>query len=127
MLAESILDALSFHQAAIATAIPIYGTNGFTADHLDLLKREGVKRVILALDSDEAGRKATDALKEKLEAAGIAVRVVSFPEGIKDANELLVSRNGDAGEVFRQLLDEAELRRAPRAAVLSRAHPSVLP
>ena len=107
ILAESILDALSFHQVGISIAIPIYGTNGFTLDHLDLLKREGVKRVTLALDSDEAGRKATDALRGKLEAAGITVRAVSFPEGIKDANELLVSRNGDAGQVFRQLLDAA--------------------
>ena len=113
ILAESILDALSFHQVGIAIAIPIYGTNGFTPDHLDLLKREGVKRVTLALDSDEAGRKATDALKGKLEAAGITVRAVSFPEGIKDANELLVSRNGDAGQVFRQLLDAAEPAATP--------------
>jgi hypothetical protein len=66
-----------------------------------------VKRVVLALDNDEAGRKGTDALKGKLEAAGITVATVSFPEGIKDANELLVSRNGDAGQVFRQLLDAA--------------------
>jgi energy-coupling factor transporter ATP-binding protein EcfA2 len=110
ILTESILDALSFHQAGIATAIPIYGTNGFTPDHLDTLKREGVKRVILALDNDEPGRKATDAIKEKLTAAGIAVGVASFPAGIKDANELLVSRNGDAGEVFRQVLDAAEPR-----------------
>ena len=40
ILTESILDALSFHQVGIHTAIPIYGTNGFTPDHLDLLKRE---------------------------------------------------------------------------------------
>src|SRR5262249_51051360 len=79
VLTESILDALSFHQAGVVTVIPIYGTNGFTADHLDTLKREGVKRVVLALDSDEAGRKATDALKGKLEAAGIGVRIASFP------------------------------------------------
>jgi 5S rRNA maturation endonuclease (ribonuclease M5) len=110
VLAESVLDALSFHQAGIATAIPIYGTNGFTADHLDTLKREGVKTVILALDNDEAGRRATGAVKEKLTAAGIAVRVASFPTGIKDANELLVSRNGDAGEAFRALLEAAEPR-----------------
>jgi DNA primase len=45
VLTESVLDALSFHQAGIATAIPIYGTNGFTPDHLDLLKRERVQRV----------------------------------------------------------------------------------
>jgi len=108
VLTESVIDALSFHQAGIATAIPIYGTNGFTADHLDLLKREGVRRVILALDSDEAGRKGTDALKGRLQAAGLAVRVASFPAGFKDANELLVSRNGDAGEAFRALLDAAE-------------------
>jgi 5S rRNA maturation endonuclease (ribonuclease M5) len=110
VLTESILDALSFHQVGIGIAIPIYGTNGFTPDHLDLLKREQVKRVVLALDSDDAGRRATDALKGKLQAAGIAVRVASFPSGTKDANELLVSRNGDAGEVLRRCLDEAEPR-----------------
>jgi DNA primase/DNA-binding transcriptional ArsR family regulator len=107
VLTESILDALSFHQVGISIAIPIYGVNGFTPDHLDLLKREGVKRVILALDNDDAGRKGTDALKGKLEAVGITVGALSFPEGIKDANELLVSRNGDAGQVFRQLVDAA--------------------
>jgi DNA primase/DNA-binding transcriptional ArsR family regulator len=107
ILTESVLDALSFHQAGISIAVPIYGVNGFTPDHLDLLKREGVKRVILALDNDDAGRKGTDALKGKLEAVGITVGALAFPEGIKDANELLVSRNGDAGQVFRQLLDAA--------------------
>jgi hypothetical protein len=107
VLTESILDALSFHQAGISIAIPIYGVNGFTPDHLDLLKREGVKRVIVALDNDDAGRKGTDALKGRLGAVGITVGALSFPEGIKDANELLVSRNGDAGQVFRQLLDAA--------------------
>jgi DNA primase len=113
VLAESIFDALSFHQAGVAIAIPIYGTNGFTPEHLDLLKRERVKRVILALDNDEPGRRATDALREKLQAAGLSVRAVSFPAGIKDANELLVSRNGDAGRVFRELLAAAEPRVPP--------------
>jgi DNA primase len=108
VLTESVLDALSFHQAGIATAIPIWGTNGFTADHLDTLKREQVRSVVLALDSDEPGRKATDALKQKLAAAGVAVRVASFPEGVKDANELLVSNNGDALEAFRRVLEAAQ-------------------
>ena len=107
ILTEAILDALSFHQAGVSVAIPLYGVNGFTPDHFDLLKREGVRRVVLALDNDDAGRKGTEALQGKLLAAGIAVRAVSFPEGIKDANELLVSRNGDAAEAFRQLLDVA--------------------
>jgi len=104
ILTESILDALSFHQAGIVNAIPLYGTNGFTSDHLDLLKRESVKRVVLALDNDEAGEKAAEAIKGKISSAGIAVQLASFPDGIKDANELLVSRNGDAGDVFREVL-----------------------
>ncbi len=115
VLAESVLDALSFHQAGVATAIPLYGTNGFTADHLDTLKREGVLETILALDNDEAGKKATDALKERLQAAGLSVRVARYPEGVKDANELLVSKNGDAGETFRRMLEEAEPKPAPAA------------
>jgi DNA primase len=116
VLAESVLDALSFHQAGVGTAIPIYGTSGFTADMLDLLQRESVRRVVLALDNDEPGKKATAALKEKLAAAGIAVRVASLPAGIKDPNELLVSRNGDAGDAFRRMLDDAEPRPEPEPA-----------
>ena len=108
ILTESIFDALSFTQAGVSCAIPLYGTNGFTSDHLDLLERERVSRVTLALDSDAVGRKAADALREKLTEAGLSVRVASFPKGIKDANELLVSRNGDSGLAFAQLLAAAE-------------------
>jgi len=116
ILAESILDALSFHQAGVFTAIPLYGTNGFTPDHMDLLTRERIKRVILALDGDAAGRKATAALKEKLTAAGIDVCVMPYPPNVKDPNELLVSCNGNASDVFRKCLDEAEPRPAPTSA-----------
>ncbi len=91
ILTESVIDACSFHQAGVRNSIPLYGINGFTGDHLDLLKREGVKRVVLALDNDEAGRRATDSIRERLTAAGIEARAVEWPEGVKDANEVLVS------------------------------------
>jgi hypothetical protein len=113
ILAESIIDALSFHQAGISTAIPIYGTNGFTADHFDLLKRERVGRVILALDGDVSGRKATAQLKEKLTAAGLDVRVMPYPPNVKDPNELLVSCNGNASSVFAKCLADAEPKPTP--------------
>jgi len=125
ILTESVLDALSFHQAGISTAIPLYGTNGFTPDHLDTLKREGVREVILALDNDDAGRKAAALLRDKLRAAGLSVRVASLPAGVKDANELLVSRNGDAGDVFRRMLDAAEPQ--PQQAAVNSPHPISLP
>jgi DNA primase catalytic core len=125
ILTESVLDALSFLQAGFSGAIPIYGVNGFTPDHLDLLKREGVTRVILALDGDAPGRKAASSLKAKLQSAGLAVRVASFPPGTKDANSLLVSRNGDATAALRQVLGEAEPKPAPNvSSPLSEETPS---
>ncbi|MDH5658212.1 MAG: CHC2 zinc finger domain-containing protein [Nitrosopumilus sp.] len=108
VLTESVLDALSFHQANVPTAIPIYGTSGFTPDHLDLLKRERVRSVVLALDNDEAGRRATSTLRKKLAAAGLLVRTARFPNRIKDANELLVSVNGPADDVFLALVVSAD-------------------
>jgi energy-coupling factor transporter ATP-binding protein EcfA2 len=48
--------------------------------------------------------------------------VASFPAGTKDANELLVSRNGDAAETLRRCLDEAQPRlRPPEPAASSSA------
>jgi len=78
-----------------------------------LLKREGVKRVVLALDNDEAGRKATDSIKEKLVAVGIAARSVEWPDGVKDANEVLVSWSA---ELLREIASSAPRAgcRAPR-------------
>jgi len=114
VLTGSVLDALSFHEAGIGTAIPLYGTGGFTTDHLDCLKREGVHRVVLALDSDERGRKARETVSEMLEASGIAVCVASLPEGIKDANEFLVASGDDARRAFRRVVDGAKPRPGPR-------------
>lgn len=108
ILTESVLDALSCHQAGLATAIPIYGTQGCTADHLDLLAREQVRTVILALDNDDAGRAATATLRDRLTAAGLTVRIAAYPSGVKDANDLLVSANGNALALFRQVVDQAE-------------------
>ncbi len=108
VITESVIDAISFRQAGIANVIPIYGTSGFTADHLDLLHREQVRRVCLALDNDEPGRRATETLRVKLGAAGVAVRTARWPEGIKDANELLVKSAAGAPQAFRALVQDDE-------------------
>lgn len=120
ILTESVIDACSFHQAGVRNSIPLYGINGFTSDHLDMLKREGVKRAVLALDNDEAGRRATDSIKERLIAAGVEARSVEWPDGVKDANEVLVSWSA---ELLREIASgvrqiewpEARLARAPEA------------
>lgn len=108
LFTESVLDALSFLHAGIPNAIPLYGTNGLTADHWDVLTREHVRAVILALDQDAPGRAATAALSERLLAAGLAVRVLTYPSGIKDANDLLVAAKDEAPAVFAQCVAAAQ-------------------
>ena len=78
---ESVLDALSFLHAGIPSAIPLYGTNGLTTDHWDLLTREHVRTVVLALDQDAPGQAATAALSARFLAAGLAVARAHVPGG----------------------------------------------
>jgi hypothetical protein len=108
LFTESVLDALSFLHAGIPNAIPLYGTNGLTADHWDVLTREHVRTVILALDQDAPGQAATAALSERLLAAGLGVRVLTYPSGIKDANDLLVAAKDEAPTVFAQCVAAAQ-------------------
>jgi DNA primase len=70
---ESVIDALSFLQAGIPNAVPLYGTNGWTPDHDALIEKHRVRRVVLALDTDETGRKAARALTGELRGRGIEV------------------------------------------------------
>lgn len=94
VIAESVIDALSFLEAGIPNAIPMYGANGWTSDHDALLEKHRIRRVIFALDPDKAGQNATAALSRQLEARGIEVRSVALPA--KDPNELLM-REGREG------------------------------
>jgi DNA primase len=87
ILTESIIDALSFIQAGYHNTLPIYGINGFTQDHMDFIVRFRARKVILALDSDEAGAKAAAHIAEKIGKVHIPTQIIELPA--KDANELL--------------------------------------
>jgi DNA primase len=82
-----------------------YGTNGFTAEHLQALKDDRVKTVTIAFDADEPGRKAAAKLKEKLQAEGLAVKVIEPPQG-KDWNEFLLA--GGTKDEVSALMDAAK-------------------
>ncbi len=93
IITESVIDAMSFLEAGIPNAIPIYGVNGWTSDHDDLLEKHRIRRVVLALDSDDAGQKASAAIGAKLLARAIDITNVVFPA--KDANEMLTGLGAD--------------------------------
>jgi DNA primase catalytic core len=120
VIAESVIDALSFLEAGISNVVPIYGTNGWTSEHEALIEHHRIARVILALDSDEAGQRAAAALADKLAGNGLDVRVIELPA--KDANELLVRDGREAfAATWRRLVAEPVTK--PQAAAKEEAAP----
>ena len=115
VITESVFDALSLIEAGVANAVPIYGTNGWTSDHDELLEQHRIRSVILALDNDEAGQIATQALAEKLTGRGIDVRTIALPA--KDVNELLVRDGAEQlAIIWKQLTTSGETAAKEEAA-----------
>lgn len=74
------------------TALAIPGASAH-AGLTESLQQLGLRRVLLALDPDLAGRKATEALLSRLERAGLSVEVASWPEGLGKIDDFLANKN----------------------------------
>ena len=100
ILCESIIDALSFWVAGYRNVTAIYGTNGFTDDHLDALAKYKTKTVLLALDRDDEGEAAANRISKILLESGIGVYRCDFPRATKDANAYIqIAGKGYHGEM----------------------------
>jgi DNA primase len=91
LLVEGPLDVIQLHQAGFTHAVACLGTS-VSALQLQLLRRQGMKHLLIALDGDSAGQAATDKLLEQLQpqlvAGGLSASVVQLPEG-QDADGLI--------------------------------------
>lgn len=76
---EGSLDAVSCWQAGVP-ALAQYGSS-LSRGQVDLLKRIGVRRVVLMYDNDTAGIKATQTAHEMLDGHAILVKDVQYPDG----------------------------------------------
>jgi DNA primase len=106
ILTESIIDTLSLIQLGMENVQPCYGTNGFTEEHLKLLKDKLVKTIIIGFDSDEAGKTAAEKLKLRLLEHDFKVKVITPPQG-KDWNEYLLA--GGTKEEAQELIAKAQI------------------
>ena len=106
ILCESLIDALTFWVNGFRNVTASYGIQGFTEDHLSGLLEHQVKKVYLAYDRDEAGKKAALKLAEKLISEGIECYRVQFPHQM-DANSY-ACQAGDPERSLGQLIRSAE-------------------
>ena len=86
ILCEALLDAMSFWVHGYKNVTASYGTSGFTADHLATFKNNGIERVLIAYDRDDAGNNAAEKLAKDLQQQGFACYRLHFPKGM-DANQ----------------------------------------
>ncbi|MBW3613901.1 MAG: toprim domain-containing protein [Actinobacteria bacterium] len=87
IICESLIDALTLWCAGFRHVTAAYGTEGITAELLDALRANDVRRVLLAFDADDAGDRAAKKLAKSLTAEGVECFRVQFPAGA-DANDV---------------------------------------
>lgn len=80
VLVEGFFDCMKVHQAGIRSVIGLMGSALYTPQRQALLER--FRRIILMLDGDPAGRKATIVIAEHLR-PHCHVRVVLLPDGVQ--------------------------------------------
>ncbi len=102
VICEGQIDVIRCHQGGIETAVAAQGT-AFTEEHVRALKNYA-DSVVMAFDSDEAGKKAAVKSAVLFMDAGIVVRVADLPDG-EDPDSFIASQGAKA---FRELLASAK-------------------
>ncbi len=105
LLVEGQMDAVLAHQAGFSNAVALSGT-ALTDRHLALLKRYS-ENLMLVLDADAAGQKATARSAELALRQGIRVKAVRLPAG-KDPADLVLADEQDFARRIREALPVVE-------------------
>lgn len=87
ILAESLIDALSFWESGFKNVTCAYGVEGFTEEILGAFSFHEIEKCYIAFDRDEAGDRGAARVAEKLMGAGVECFRVLFPKGM-DANDV---------------------------------------
>ena len=100
IITESVIDAAALWSAGLRNVIPVYGVTGLTEEIMAHLVECRVKRVVLLLDADGAGRAAASDMAQRLAAVNIETRSVELR--VKDGAEFIAG--GGTAEDVRRLL-----------------------
>lgn len=90
VLVEGIFDMLNLYDKGLDIAVCCFGTNTIQNDiknKLFLYKVQGITKIYIMFDADEAGQRATKELKPLIEEQGFLVETITLPDGM-DPGEL---------------------------------------
>ena len=94
VLLEGVLDALYLNFKGFKS-VAVGGTS-LSTSQLQALEAVGTKELLMALDMDEPGQRATEKLLRRLAKTSMRAYVVSLPAGYKDADELVRKAGAEA-------------------------------
>lgn len=92
ILCEGYMDVIAMHAAGFTNAVATLGT-ALTEDQARMMARY-TKKVIIAYDMDEAGRRAADRATRMLGDVGLEVRLLTI-SGAKDPDEFIKTFGAD--------------------------------
>lgn len=90
VLVEGIFDLLNTYDKGLRNVVCTFGTGGLlnnTAEKLLPYKVQGITKVFILYDGDEAGRIAAAKIKPLIEEAEFTVEIINLPDGV-DPGEL---------------------------------------
>ncbi len=94
VIVEGQIDALRLIQEGLNITVAGQGT-AFGEEHVDVIRRLGVKEVFLAFDGDDAGREAALKVGNLFQKEGIEVFVLEFKDG--DDPDSILRKEGITG------------------------------
>ena len=78
----------SLHDKGLTNAVCCFGVKNVNVEKLQVLAVQGIERVDIFLDNDEAGQKGAAVIKELCESAEISTRTITFGNKHIDAGAL---------------------------------------
>lgn len=98
IIVEGFFDCISLYKVGIRNSVATMGTS-FTKQHINLLVKNNVKKVILAMDQDSAGQKSIfDAGQMIVQNSLIEVNTIKY-DNCKDLDEY-IKTNNDVKEIL---------------------------
>lgn len=108
ILVESIIDAATIQKYTDYEVLALYGTNGLTEEHIDVIEKlKSLQEIILFFDGDEAGRKATITVSDRLRdfRNDVTFSSVNTPDD-EDVNSLV---QNNKSEILNYLIEKREV------------------
>ena len=102
IVCEGYTDVIAMHEAGFTNAVAALGT-AFRLDHVKLMERQRVNRIVCMFDGDAAGQRAAERAVRYIDKTTAELRCVVLPDDM-DPMEFLAARGADE---LRPILDDA--------------------